>query len=66
MKADRKRAFGFYWVRFEGSVCVAEYLDGIGCSEERPHWHVPGSDFCFKNREVCELLSPRLVFEAKP
>ncbi len=61
MKADRKRRSGFYWVRFEGLVIVAEYTaDGLGCSPEGPHWHVPMADNCFRNREICELLSDRL------
>jgi hypothetical protein len=66
MRGDRNRAYGFYWVRFEGEVIVAEYTDGDGCLEEvggrevavKPHWHVPGSDVCYKAREVCELLGP--------
>lgn len=61
MKADKKRKSGFYWVRFEGQVIVAEYTcDGLGCSPEGPHWHVPQADECFKDRQVCELLSERL------
>ena len=65
MKIDRKRKPGFYWVRFEGQIVVAEYTDGRGCIDtstrsgfaERPHWHVPGSETCFRDREVCELLN---------
>jgi hypothetical protein len=68
MRTDRNRVPGFYWVRFEGEVIVAEYTDGAGCLEEvggvevgvKPHWHVPGSDVCYKDREVCELLSATL------
>ena len=57
MKADRKRASGFYWVRFEGELVVAEYTsDGLGCSPEGPHWHVPGC--CFLDSQICELLCP--------
>jgi hypothetical protein len=61
LKPNRKRKPGFYWVRFEGEIVVAEYTEGRGCSDERPHWHVPGSAECFKNREICELLSERLA-----
>jgi len=62
MKADRYRRSGFYWVRFEGSILVAEYTaDGLGCSPEGPHWHIPQSDACWRNREVCELLSGRIL-----
>ena len=62
MKADRKRKPGFYWVRFEGELVVAEYTDGLGCegNDGKKHWHIPGSDGCFFDREVCELLSDRL------
>lgn len=67
MKADRHRRPGFYWVRFEGSVIVAEYTEeGMLCQgpDERitrkAHWHMPGCDGCFRDREVCELLSGRL------
>ena len=64
------RRVGFYWVRFEGVPIVAEFTDGRGCTEERRHWHIPGSSECWRGREVCELLSefplriPRQVFEA--
>lgn len=62
MKADRKRVPGFYWVRFEGEVIVAEWTDGTGCegNDGKRHWHIPGSDGCFYDREVCELLSGRI------
>jgi hypothetical protein len=68
MKADKKRESGFYWVRFEGEPVVAEYVTGFGCTDtstgsgtaERPHWHIPGSDGCFYDPEVWELLSGRL------
>lgn len=62
MKGDRKRVPGFYWVRFEGEVIVAEWTDGSGCegNDGKPHWHIPGSDGCFYDREVCELLSGRI------
>jgi len=60
MKRDAKRQRGFYWVRFEGEIVVAEYTDGRGCTDERSHWHIPGSAACFRNKEVCELLSPRI------
>lgn len=62
MKRDRKRLSGFYWVRFEGQVIVAEYTaDGLGCSPEGPHWHVPQSEGCHSDREIRELLSGKLV-----
>jgi hypothetical protein len=60
MRRDKKRMPGFYWVRFEGDVLVAEYTNGFGCSDERPHWHLPGSGECWKDKEICELLSGRL------
>jgi hypothetical protein len=62
MTRDPGRQSGFYWVRFEGAEIVAEYTaDGVGCNPEgRPHWHVPGSDGCWRDNEVCELLSGRL------
>lgn len=60
MKVDKKRLPGFYWVRFEGALVVAEYTDGLGCTDEQRHWHIPGSETCFKNKEICELLSTRL------
>ena len=66
MKRDAKRLPGFYWVRFEGEIIVAEYTMGRGCSSERPHWHIPGSDTCFYDREVCELLSPELLSPEPP
>ena len=64
MKANRKRVPGFYWVRFEGYEIVAEYTTGAGCTDsstrsgfaEWPHWHIPGTDGCFRDREICELL----------
>jgi len=62
MNRDAKRKPGFYWVRFEGQVIVAEYtgFDALGCSHYYPHWHIPGSAACFADKEVCELLSSRL------
>jgi len=62
VRSNPTRLPGFYWVRFEGEVVVAEYTDGRGCegSGGRKHWHIPGSESCFKDREVCELLSFRL------
>ena len=67
MRPDRKRRPGFYWVRFEGEVVVAEYTLGRGCSDERPHWHIPGSSACWRDREICELLEeiplPRRITE---
>jgi|HubBroStandDraft_4_1064222.scaffolds.fasta_scaffold08768_9 hypothetical protein len=61
MKADAKRGFGFYWVHFVGALIVAEYVDGLGCGLQIPHWHVPGSAYCFLNRDVCELIEGPLV-----
>lgn len=54
MRVNVRRKPGFYWVRFEGEVIVAEYTDGRDCIDtstrtglaEYPHWHVPGSDGC--------------------
>ena len=61
MKRDRKRLPGFYWVRFEGGIIVAEYTDtGLGCAPEGPHWHVPQAEECFLDEAICELLSDRL------
>lgn len=60
------RPHGFYWVRFEGVVIIAEYTAGDACTEQYDHWHVPGSDKCWKNREVCELLSSRLEVSSLP
>ncbi len=61
MKADKKRKPGFYWVRFEGAVIVAEYINRPGFLQEAdPHWHVPGSPVCFRDKDVCDLLSGRL------
>lgn len=58
MKANRKRLFGFYWVRFEGDLIVAEYSDGDGCTgSSGPHWHVPASPDCFYDREVSQLVA---------
>lgn len=71
MKRDRKRVSGFYWVRFEGQIIVAEYTsDGLGCSPEGPHWHVPQSEDCFLDQLVCELLygpipTPKELQEAR-
>lgn len=58
MKADRERVTGFYWIRFEGQVVVAEYVVG---GFKIPRWYVPGSDLAYQDSEVCELLSDRLV-----
>jgi hypothetical protein len=61
MKDSRVRQSGFYWVRFEGKVVVAEYTSyGRGCYPGQ-HWHVPASSGCYGNSEVCELLSQRLT-----
>jgi hypothetical protein len=61
MKRDPKLKPGFYWVRFEGEVIVAERV--LACdyrSWVHLHWHIPGSDGCFKDSEICERLSERL------
>lgn len=66
MKSDRHREAGFYWVRFQGEIIVAEFTDGKECIEDglgnttQPHWHIPGTSECWKNSDVCELLSGRL------
>ena len=61
MTRDQTRRDGFYWVRFEGEVVVAEYTGkGRGCTPEGPHWHIPGSSECFRDAQVCQMLSPRL------
>lgn len=52
MKHDKMRVPGFYWFRFEGDIQVAEWAHGS--------WIVAGSDMYYDDREVCELLSPRL------
>ena len=65
MRADRNRKPGYYWVRFEGAVCVAEYTaTGRGCEPEGPHWHVPGSSVCWPDKDVCELLSAAVELPA--
>ncbi len=53
MNVDEKRKPGFYWVRFEGEVQVAEWTR-LGS------WVVTGSDRYFTDAEVCELLSGKL------
>lgn len=64
MKKDIMRHSGFYWVRFEGEVIVAEYVLGreARCTSQFPHWHVPGSSDCFMNRDVCELFEGPLRY----
>jgi hypothetical protein len=66
MKADRYRKPGFYWVKFEGERLIAEWTDGLGCegNDGKKHWHVPGSDGCFYDREVCELIADPLLVPA--
>lgn len=61
MKVDREHKPGFYYVRFEGALIVAEYTNGAGCSEEYPHWHVPGSGDCHRDKD-CDLLGGPLHF----
>lgn len=66
MRSDKHRLSGFYWVRFEGQTIVAEYTaNGLPCSPERPHWHVPQAAGCFTDKQVCELLSGRLEAPVK-
>lgn len=62
MKADRYRRPGFYWVRFEGALCVAEYVKTCGScpGPGRGHWHFPGVESPFIDIEICELLSGRI------
>lgn len=62
MQRDPKRESGFYWVRFEGEVVVAEYTaDGAGWSAgDGQWWRVPGSSHSFEDDQVCELLSARI------
>jgi hypothetical protein len=63
MKPDTKRPAGFYWIRFEGQVIVAEYSPARkckACTLSTPHWHVPGSATPFGDHQVCEILSKRL------
>jgi hypothetical protein len=63
MKPDTKRPAGFYWVRFEGQVIVAEYSRKgkcNGCATRTPHWHVPAAAIALRDNQVCELLSKRL------
>lgn len=43
---------GFYWIRFEGAVIVAEWRDR--------RWWVGGAEFGYTDRMVCEILSDRL------
>jgi len=67
MEHDPSLKPGFYWVRFEGEVIVAEYTatrfkcDGQGCVDGTFHWHIPGSSDCWMDVEICERLSGRLV-----
>ena len=72
MKADPARKSGFYWVRFEGEVQVAEYvarsrnisiLPKCGCPLWAAHWHILNSHGIrfYRDSEVCELLSERLT-----
>jgi hypothetical protein len=60
MNSDPKRKSGFYWVRFEGKPCVAEY------DRDSAFWEVPGGRVWFMDLEVCELLSGRLEPPALP
>ena len=62
MKSDKKRLSGFYWISFEDQIIVAEYTsDGLGCSPEGPHWHIPQSEACFLDRHIDGLLSGPLA-----
>lgn len=66
----KRQRFGFYWVRFEGTPIVAEYVNGRGCERSFhghiiKHWHIPGSGACFSDRDVCEQLSVQLRVPAR-
>jgi hypothetical protein len=62
MKHDNKLKPGFYWVRFEGEVIVAERVKRHATKPTQLHWHVSGSEICFDDKEVCELLGGPLKF----
>ena len=67
MKSDSKRKPGFYWVRFEGVLVVAEYKRIPASYHHRNgYWLMPGVETMWLNSEVCELLSNRLVFLEAP
>ena len=58
MTADPYRKPGFYWVRFMGEPCIAEYTsDG--------HWLMPRSARCYSDDD-CEPLSDRLEEPGAP
>ena len=55
MKSNKKRRPGFYWVRFEGSITVAEW-DGSA-------WFFTNCLGGYLDYEVCERLSNRLEWK---
>lgn len=58
MKSDPQRKPGYYWVRFEGVVTIAEYK-GNGT------WEVCGDDRAWEDSEFCEILSDRLTYDKR-
>ena len=52
-----KVRLGFYWVRFEGELIIAERTTGRGCGPSTGHWHIPGMASCVADSQVCEVLS---------
>lgn len=61
MKPHLRLSAGFYWVRFEGQVIVAEYSPVEnkcgGCPlRGKAHWHVPASSAPFEDRQLCEIF----------
>ena len=61
MQHDPTLKPGFYWVRFEGELIIAQYTTGKGCVDEIFHWHVPGSEGCFMDVEISERMSGPLA-----
>ena len=62
MKRKRKLKPGFYWIMWEGRPIVAErvqnheYKPPFG-SVKVDHWHTPGSNECYEDFEVREILA---------
>lgn len=65
MLPDPKRKPGFYWVRFEGEVQVAEYAERTRAEGSKYKgkfaWYFCGLGYAVKDEEICELLSRRLT-----